>query len=462
MIKHIMPKKALVYNEINSNGASGKESYSLTVYDKDFNSTGINLKDRSLVFLCPKNENQKQLLENFTNTEQNLDSIKSFITQNDSYTVIHNNEQFYKIFAKKKSDNEYEWIEGYVKTAKVYPQEFNFQEYIYYRKKINALLKGETIILNDEDFDYIISRNKKKKYQDVLVEELKKTFPYELEKKNLLNETNHFKIINGIGSYYLETIQEMRKIKENGHFPNVINSYETKIFNFCNIIFNYDAFLIDSPFTSSDKWLSSANWGSKTEDSSFEKNYKNVCKEAFSENISNERWKLLLIRIREAIRKNVDYYLECNNIVPIGQIGLTEDKTYLHIEIFSEEKIINTKEYTILTEKKFDNFENKNKTLKQLKDNFDFNKLFISQKDFLNFYESNRHKFLKTIANIVNLNIKLDKTKRLESDKHNGYTITEIDNSAFIDKHDSKSIGFSKNVSFFYHPMDFINYLNKE
>jgi hypothetical protein len=454
IIKHIMPKKALVYIENNPEGASGKDSLSVSVYDKDFNKTDITLKDRALVFLCPKDEGKKQLLEDFDNTKRNLDSIKSFITQDSTYTFTHNNQKFYKIFAKKKADAEYEWIEGYVKTAKVYPQEFNFQEYIYYRKKINDLLNGETVIFNDEDFDYKIPRNEKKKYQEVLVEEIKKNFEYALARQDLLKETNHLNLINGIGTYYLEYINDMKKKREQRHFPNIINSFEKKIFNCCNVVFNYNSHLIDDPFTSGDKWLVKG-------ESSFEKNYKKICSEAFSEKESNERWLLLYTTIRECVRKNVDYYLECNNIVPLGKIGLTEDKTYLHVEFFSEEQIIKNKEYTVLEEKKFDNFENKTKTLDQLKDNFDFDKMFISQEDFLKFYRENRPKLLKTIANIVNLNIKLDGEKKLKAEKHKGYTITEIDNSAFIDKHNSKSIGFSKNVSYFYHPIELIKYLNE-
>lgn len=454
-IKHIMPKKALVYNEINPAGASGKDIYSVIVYDSNFNATGIALKDRSLVFLCPKNEKQKKLLEDFCSTKHDLNSIKSFITQNDSYTVIHNNEKFYKIFAKKKADSEYEWVEGYVKTTNVYPQEFNLQEYMYYRGKINSLLNGETVIFNDEDFDYKISRSQRKKYQNVLVEEIKNVFRYELSTQNLLEETNHLRLIDGIGSYYLNLVKKMKETKEQSYFPNEINSYETKIHNCCNIVFNYDTFLIDDPFTSEDKWLQRGK-------SSFEKNYKKVCSEVFSETESNERWKLLFIAIQECIRKNVDYYLECNNIIPIGEIGLSGDRTYLHIEIFSEEKIIKSSGYTILKEKKFDNFQNKTKTLKQLKEKFDFNEVFITQNDFLHFYESNRYKLFKTIANIINLNIKLDGTGKLKSDKHKGYTITEIDNFVFIDKHDLKPIGFPKQVAYFYHPIDFINFLNND
>lgn len=454
IIKHIMPKKALVYSEINPDGASGKESYSVTVYDKNFNETEITLKDRALVFLCPKDENQKNLLEDFSGTNQNLGSIKSFIIKNDTYTITKNDKKYYKIFAKKKENSEYIWEEGYVRTSKVYPQKFNLKEYIYYRDKLNALLNEETVIFNDEDFDYKISRAQKRKYQDVLIEEIKKIFKYAISQKNLSNENNHLNLIDGIGNYYLETIQNMKKQNEYPHLQNVINSFEQKIYNCSNIIFNYDLYLIDDPFTSEDKWLIKGT-------SSFEKNYKKVCTEAFSEKVSNERWKMLYTTIRNCIRRNVDYYLECNNIVPLGKIGLTEDKTYLHLELFSEGLIFKNKDYKILEEKKFDNFENKSKSLKQLKKNFDFNDSFISQTDFLNFYKNNRYKLIKTIANIINLNIKFDNEKKIKSDKHKGYTITEIDNSAFIDKNDSKSIGFSKNVSYFYHPIDFINYLNK-
>ena len=88
-----MPKKALVYSEINPDGASGKESYSVTVYDKNFNETEITLKDRALVFLCPKDENQKNLLEDFSGTNQNLGNIKSFIIKNDTYTITKNDKK---------------------------------------------------------------------------------------------------------------------------------------------------------------------------------------------------------------------------------------------------------------------------------------------------------------------------------------------------------------------------------
>ena len=457
LISHIMPKKALVYSESNPEGASGEERYSLKVYDENFNDTGISLKDRSLVFLCPKDENNKKILEDFTkNSKDDLVKINNFITKNATYIFKHDNCDYYKIFAKKKSDTEFEWIEGYVETKRVYPQEFNFQEYTYYREKITKLLNGETVIFNEEDLDSDIPRANKAKYQEVFNKEIKKIFNSALTQQKLLNETDRFKLIGGIRDYYMDLLYTTKEIHEYRYYIKVISTLEKQIYNFCKILFNYDIQLIDDPFTTSDRWLITT----KDKHDSFEGIYKEICNFVFSKEETERRWELLLLHIRENRRRNIDFFLECNNRVPIGEIGKSENKTYLHLEIFSEDKLINNAGYKVIKQTDYDSFENKSKTIMELQKAIEYTEDIITQKKFYEYYKDNRLQFCKLIAHICNLNIKLNSDNKLDPKKHKGYTIIELDDSAFIEKNNKKTFGLKKNNSFFYHPIDFINFLN--
>jgi hypothetical protein len=325
---HILPKRAVVRIE---GTATGNDSLSLPVYKKNLTEKIGTLKDRELVYLCPVDNRNKELLETIHGSENNAQLAQLYAVLNDAetYTYRAQGGMWYRIFTKVNcsKDGSYEWEDGFVKSGHVLPQVLNIKEFVYYRRKLASLIKGETVVFNDEDTDSSAFEKApvlKEKWKSVMNRQLKAVFPF------ISDGSTSRAAFDAAEKHYEE---ELSAVKETvGTYAvrtAVWNDFVARLTNLSSVLLGYPWGQVDEPFKMSDSWVKQ-----------MKDTWIKLYGKCFSGTGSADSWKTFEAQLSAYCPRNVDYHIEMNACTPAGTFGRYLGTEQVHIELFSDEPLI--------------------------------------------------------------------------------------------------------------------------
>jgi hypothetical protein len=379
MIQHICPKRAIVYppgerkkqsNKIELDGIMDDKMPMLYKLEGTVLREDRRLETRELVLLCPVKSDIKEKMETIVPDKEDINTCITLYQELNSIENYKHTEKgvgYYRIFNRWKiMSGMVVWEERYVKTDEgIIPQTLNMKEYVYYRRKLAALMRGEVVMLHDEDTDTsTLAEDKKKSPQEIFTEKLKEIFP---EIEHARSEKDYSEKYRKIEVYYKNSVHT--GITNNR--PNR-NFQREALFRFemlAESLLSYPAYQIKgSPFTVVERW--------HTE---MEKAVKHILHEILSKTpipSAEVLWGELDRKINSygtmyLLVKNVDYYLEVNNITRLGKVY---NEWILHFEIWSNDCIITNpktsyedKQYVLISDTEKDTYFNKHKIVNLMK-----------------------------------------------------------------------------------------------
>jgi hypothetical protein len=474
IIDHLLPKKALVYIEGTS---TGNDSLSLPVFKKDLISKITTVKDRELVYLCPLDNRNKELLETIDENENSaqLAQLYSMINDSETYTYHTPAGTWYRIFTKVKraGDEEYEWEDGFVKAADIIPQALNIKEYVYYRRKLVSLLKGETVVFNDEDTDSSAVEKapvRKERWQSILDKQIRLTFPF------VTAGSTSQVAFTAVKNHYEDELISIKgtageqKLKE-----AVWNDIVARLTSLSSALLGYPWQQVDEPFKMKDGWVTQMKdvWGY-------------LYKKMFPEKDGEAGWKIFESEISTYCPRNVDYHIEMNTITPAGTFGRYKGTEQIHVELFSDEPLIKDREvdrsdsWRQIKEKDSSKYFDKKTTVKLFSDAGIFDSSYFSYiaNDLIRpfelgkFYSEKQNVVRHILVNHINGYVKKDEAwfKKmmkqivgfLESNESNEKKLYKDNETSFLDDNVKKELGIKikNDSSWFYHPVQFVLWLN--
>jgi hypothetical protein len=155
IIQHIMPRRIII-RPANEGGLSGVVPTNIPkVYSapNDNAITTKNLITREQIYLCPFDDNLRKKLF-IIDDETSLPGIFTDLNTLGNYKTGG----FYCIFdGSESSSGSRQYSKKYIKISDFnpdfLPQNMNQNEFLYYRKKLAALMRGEVVVFNDDDIE---------------------------------------------------------------------------------------------------------------------------------------------------------------------------------------------------------------------------------------------------------------------------------------------------------------------
>jgi hypothetical protein len=338
LIERIRPKRAIVY--IKNPKADGREGNTAPlVYRFDGNnmvSTGERLPDRSIIYLClVLDSGVKQRMEEIAwNEELRTDMLWFYnaVNKTENYIKKVGNTEYYAYYhSVTGAGSNVTWEIRYVLKDYIKPQNINVPEYVYYRRMLAKLLRGETAVFCKED-----TRNNrggiKKDGRSLFIEKLKEYFPEPAIQKPKESDgwpTVRNVTYNSIKEYY------RNKIFQNKEGPNganiIIKELTERICNFGRSLLSFPAdMLVDV----TDAFTIFNHWYKDLIDA-----YREVLAYAKQdEDHINYQTYLVTEQLNSSIRSNVDYYIEVSGNTKLGTPGRYKDQNnVIHFEIFTDD-----------------------------------------------------------------------------------------------------------------------------
>jgi len=334
IFQHIQPKRIIIRpkNEGAINGILNDRMPYLYRTANENSRTNERLGQREMIYLCPIGDYHKLLFSDIEkNDNNNICEIYSNLNNIDYYKVKYNDKNYmYRIYHQvQKSNGRMKFEERYIKVDDLdsaYIQSINSKEFIYYRLKLTALMKGEVVVINDEDnLSYkIVKKDKTVVFSQKLGEvftgiAIKKPYP------------NQFKDIE---EHYKKIYSDYAKMPEitqkNILIINMVQTVINKFNVFAEGLLSYPRNEILSVFSTTEIWCNE-----------MKNAFKEIIKAVYGNQVeTNELCNAFNKKIEFYAKynalSNVDYHLEVNNLTKIGDI----ENDDLHFGIFSDDCLI--------------------------------------------------------------------------------------------------------------------------
>jgi len=313
------------------------------------------LANRALIYLCPVNQDTQTRLETINPNEELQDRIPaSFyndVANIEKYKELIGNERYYKFYhIKTGTGNNVSWVIRYVKvTCDIEVKDINKPEFIYYRRILAKLLKGEVTVFAKEE-----TRRKTAAMDQsaikLLEENLKLFFPEEdifispiATAQGSNNWDKTFNAMYGdIRNYYKKSINQIRTTENQVNMlDKIVQQLSERLFYFCKTLLAYPAELLSDPkdrFKLDGKWIKQLVLNS---DSVYREILRLVYpnnNEIVDEHVAN--FKEILdysTNMNDLTSNKIDYYFEVNKNTKLGMPGrFKNDNNIIHFEIFSD------------------------------------------------------------------------------------------------------------------------------
>lgn len=324
IIQHIQPRRIIIWPETEGNlpimyrAPAGKQEDIIRRHD----GTEDRIGTRKMIFLCPVDDNVRSELYTIDENNEDITRLTALfeILDNLNTYIPQSNPDMLCIFFRENN----RWERRYIRRDALADHNLTFQRmhrkhFIYYRRKLAALMRGETVVFGGEDSNKF--HLPAESPQEVFHRRIEEVFPE----------------IRFSGTF-LARFDEVLNFYENlpSSSPELdIQHAASRFVNFAQMLMSYQENEISERFTFNN---GNANWFTRLR-GTFDR----------AAGIISERRRLTeRINLEELITDrisfysqyhapaNVDYHLEVNNQTAIG----ATDERDLHFEIFSDDCLI--------------------------------------------------------------------------------------------------------------------------
>jgi hypothetical protein len=294
------------------------------------------LANRAIIYFCPVNPLIRERLETI-NPDEELqgeppDSFYDNIDNIVYYRVTSNNTRYYSFYHMKHLEgNNVSWEIRYVRANNNYDfQTINTLEFIYYRRLLAKLLKGEiTTFAREEIRRKNIISDQTQLFEGTLLS----VFPEEGIFTPMASPSVDFKTAYDTGyrdiqRYYTNLINEIRKMENNTDTLNrLMNHLTERIFDLGKTLLA----IPDSSLNLTQEWFTRLV---RDQDST----YREILRLAYPDNnIVNNYIRLIEKLLQNTNNSEIDYYFEVNKNTKLGMTGrFKRDNNIIHFEIFAD------------------------------------------------------------------------------------------------------------------------------
>jgi hypothetical protein len=307
----------------------------------------------SLVYLRPSDPAVRGELENMNVREgiaSNQQWLYRALNNNRTYKERHSNDEYYSFYYRTVySGNEIKWEIRYAKADNLIPQQVNFKEFAYYRKKLAGLMQGDVITFTEEDTYSSTVESRNETINQVFEREIRYAFDEAIFKTEVA-ATEDFLVMVDIRygellTYYESQIAVWRQ-------QNIINLMLENIAqcfsNFACKLLSYPQYYLKEPkkaFTISDIWVSKLKDVYRTIVRRLVPEvYRALGIAGFQTNPMIESYmNCFEQKLYSSMPANTDYWIEVTGSTKLGEMGNFEGRNgVIHFEIFSDTNIINS------------------------------------------------------------------------------------------------------------------------
>jgi hypothetical protein len=297
------------------------------------------LANRSLIYFCPVEDSIKQRMETI-NPDEELQGRLSDSFYDDVDKIAHytytdkTNAKYYSFYHKKTGEgNNVAWEIRYVEANNNYTfQQINKLEFIYYRRLLAKLLRGDVTTFARED----IRRKTTPPNQEdsrLFEETLSAVFPEkEIFKTSVEINDHNFTAIyaakyGDIQRYYTDLITDKITPMEN-HTDMLIRLMN----QLTERIFDLGRTLLAESFNLNQQWFKKLVINDNS-------TFRVILRSAYPDNetIVDNHVKLVESLLKDSTSSEIDYYFEVNRNTKLGMPGnFKDDENIIHLEIFAD------------------------------------------------------------------------------------------------------------------------------
>lgn len=321
LIKKILPKKG-IYDKGTITG--GKHPF-------------LDVPERGFVNFYPNNQELENYIFDIFNDNKSAYEINDI----DNYKIQNN----YLVYEKNQIKQ--------IPVTNIIPQSINYKEYIYYRKKLKQIAKGEIVFFFDEnDFNLTFNENlvNKNNYQQYFISAIKDIF-HEISFDNV----EYHNALIKVQEYYTQKISSK---ETNSEIQTLKIEFESKCKLLCKTLLEMPWEEQEWAFTLNDKWYKGDTIGKFVSLHDIYINLETLFIEIEHQIESKEKVKQNWEKFNEEINlfypSNVDYFLEVSSNSLLGKCS-----EKVEFDCFSEKKLIDAEEI------EFDFF-SKNKVINEI------------------------------------------------------------------------------------------------
>jgi len=358
-----------------SNQANGKEgNRAPRIFRRtgdDLASTTDRLPDRSVIYLCPVTPDVRERLESIDPvTELQGAGITSFYNalifigtyKFTPRTIDGNlndaNREFYAYYHRKTgTGNSVSWEIRYVPVSEAegIHQGVNMAEFIYYRRILARLLKGDIAVFAKEDIRRF--NPPKRNARQIIVETLKSFFPEENIFITPSDDQDWTRMYNAryrdILNFYTGKIKEIRgRSSHQSDLERILRELTDRVYGFGKTLLSFPS----EGITDIRNFGRESQWYKRLIGHQENHNppaiYRAILRVAYPENneennrIINDYVDLVRLMLRYSTKSNIDYFIEVNGNTKLGTpgeyrnrsvgIGRNRGRNIVHFEIFSD------------------------------------------------------------------------------------------------------------------------------
>jgi hypothetical protein len=352
IIKYIRPKCAIVRIAETANGLEGAHIHYMNDNHEIVPTDPAEmLADRALIYFCPTDESIRQRLESINPEEELQDRMpSSFYNDLNNLEKYIEQEIYYKFYYVKKGiGNTVSCEPRYVEVNNNYViRAINKQEFIYYRRVLAKLIKGDVTVFAREN-TRIRNQTGTQSAIQLLNDNLKLSFPEEgifitpVSTVGSIWANTYNARYNDIRNYYIRLINQIKT--ENDYvfkLARLAQHLSERLFYFCKTLLSFPPELLSNP---SERFKLRENWIKKLVTNT-DSTYSEILKLIYPSDDElivyrvNQLERALDYGIKmEASRASkIDYYFEVNGNTKLGDSGrFKNEENIIHFEIFSDD-----------------------------------------------------------------------------------------------------------------------------
>jgi hypothetical protein len=341
LTEYIRPKRAIAKREISI--------YQYRSGERRFIEIG-KLPRNGLVYLRPSDSAVRKELEDMNAQEaaNNQQWLYRALNNSRTYVERHSGEEYYAFYYRTiRSGNEIKWEIRYAKANGLQPQQVNFKEFAYYRKKLAGLMRGDVITFTEEDTDSSTVESRKETINQVFEREIRGVFGESIFKTEVTG-----KFLDMVGVRYDELLKDYEAQigawkQQNEINPILLENITQCFSDFAKRLLTYPQYDLAEPkdaFALSDQWVAKLK-------NLYKKILEKLAPEAYKAlGVAGYQPKLLIEShmnyfeqsLYSYMPANTDYWIEANGSTKLGTMGVFEKTNgVVHFEIFSDANIIN-------------------------------------------------------------------------------------------------------------------------